>query len=436
MCYSFAVCEAGDNWQKFRGASGQIHGELEAVSWERRRQDTVTCPTRLSLRLFSRPIPPIHLLSTLSNGLPKVPESFETPDFSRCFSEPTEWYAETTFKDRSLVLTRYWIESHAVKKARLNGPSAFINPYASKSNANHKSSASGPSSIPPNRTPLHCLEPNESSQLSSFSPTLGVIINLTDPNASPTAGGSESSVSPVAWSATDLSNTTHKLVLTMASQGNYIVADGFIFTVDNGASPSSTSTSASETTSPTSAAASAGPSVPAKHETLAIAIGACCAALLGAAVLGFFIYRRRNRARESEAVGIVLDDWYAEAHPPPPVPFVDGPESPPSKHDLSMPDVSVLTTPGGAPVSQFRDDGRSTVRPMSVSDSIAHLPPGAHAPAPAMYTDDDLCTRTSSSIARTASSPAFLATMPTRQRKSRPNGEEIYAAGPPAYSES
>jgi hypothetical protein len=52
-----------------------------------------------------------------------------------------------------------------VKKARLNGPSAFINPYASKSNANHKSSSAGPSSILPNRTPLHRLEPNESSQV-------------------------------------------------------------------------------------------------------------------------------------------------------------------------------------------------------------------------------------------------------------------------------
>jgi hypothetical protein len=69
-------------------------------------------------------------------------------------------------------LTRYRIESHTVKKARLNGPGTFINPYASKSNAKHKpSSASGPSSIPPNhRTPLHRLEPNESSQV-DVSPT-------------------------------------------------------------------------------------------------------------------------------------------------------------------------------------------------------------------------------------------------------------------------
>ncbi|KAJ7788678.1 hypothetical protein B0H14DRAFT_2628017 [Mycena olivaceomarginata] len=62
-------------------------------------------------------------------------------------------------------------ESHTLKKARLNGPGTFINPYASKSNAKHKpSSASGPSSIPPNRTPLHRLEPGGSGQV-GVSPT-------------------------------------------------------------------------------------------------------------------------------------------------------------------------------------------------------------------------------------------------------------------------
>ncbi|KAJ7909281.1 hypothetical protein B0H13DRAFT_1553836, partial [Mycena leptocephala] len=55
-----------------------------------------------------------------------------------------------------------------------------------------------------------------------------VVVNLTDPNASTTAeGGSESAQSSVAWSATGLSNTTHKVVLTMANPGAFIVADGF-----------------------------------------------------------------------------------------------------------------------------------------------------------------------------------------------------------------
>ncbi|KAJ7690863.1 hypothetical protein B0H17DRAFT_935572 [Mycena rosella] len=57
----------------------------------------------------------------------------------------------------------------------------------------------------------------------------GVIVNLTDPNASTTqAGGSESAQSSVAWSATSLSNTTHKLVLSMASTGEFIVSDAFM----------------------------------------------------------------------------------------------------------------------------------------------------------------------------------------------------------------
>ncbi|KAJ7717603.1 hypothetical protein B0H14DRAFT_2412634 [Mycena olivaceomarginata] len=48
----------------------------------------------------------------------------------------------------------------------------------------------------------------------------GIVVNLTDPNASPTDGGSESTVSSVAWSVSGLSNTTHHLVLTMAPSGN------------------------------------------------------------------------------------------------------------------------------------------------------------------------------------------------------------------------
>ncbi|KAJ7465763.1 hypothetical protein B0H11DRAFT_2284733 [Mycena galericulata] len=76
----------------------------------------------------------------------------------------------------------------------------------------------------------------------------GVIVNLTDPNASPTPpGGSESAESSVAWSATGLSNTSHSLVLTMVPTGEFIIADGFIYTVNNGSSsaPSSSSTSSS-----------------------------------------------------------------------------------------------------------------------------------------------------------------------------------------------
>ncbi|KAJ7113379.1 hypothetical protein C8R44DRAFT_630839 [Mycena epipterygia] len=57
----------------------------------------------------------------------------------------------------------------------------------------------------------------------------GIIVNLTDPNATPAPeSSSESSPYSVIWSATGLSNTTHSLVLTMASTGSFIVADGFM----------------------------------------------------------------------------------------------------------------------------------------------------------------------------------------------------------------
>ncbi|KAJ7478709.1 hypothetical protein B0H11DRAFT_1282009 [Mycena galericulata] len=52
------------------------------------------------------------------------------------------------------------------------------------------------------------------------------LVNLTDPNASPTpAGGSESAPYSVAWSATNLANTSHTVLVTY---GNYIIVDGFM----------------------------------------------------------------------------------------------------------------------------------------------------------------------------------------------------------------
>ncbi|KAJ6587443.1 hypothetical protein DFH09DRAFT_909559 [Mycena vulgaris] len=53
-----------------------------------------------------------------------------------------------------------------------------------------------------------------------------VLVNLTDPNSSPSpAGGSESAAYSVAWSATSLANKSHTVVATM---GNYIIVDGFM----------------------------------------------------------------------------------------------------------------------------------------------------------------------------------------------------------------
>ncbi|KAJ6610523.1 hypothetical protein B0H10DRAFT_1802149 [Mycena sp. CBHHK59/15] len=56
-----------------------------------------------------------------------------------------------------------------------------------------------------------------------------IIVNLTDPKASTTAaGGSESAGFSVAWSATGLTNTSHTLVASMASTGQFIIVDGFM----------------------------------------------------------------------------------------------------------------------------------------------------------------------------------------------------------------
>ncbi|KAJ7191287.1 hypothetical protein GGX14DRAFT_528874 [Mycena pura] len=53
-----------------------------------------------------------------------------------------------------------------------------------------------------------------------------VVVNLTDPNSTPEIDGSESAMSSVVWSATGLANTTHQLLLSMASTGQFIIADG------------------------------------------------------------------------------------------------------------------------------------------------------------------------------------------------------------------
>ncbi|KAJ7614513.1 hypothetical protein FB45DRAFT_758475 [Roridomyces roridus] len=59
-----------------------------------------------------------------------------------------------------------------------------------------------------------------------------VLVNLTDPYATPTPpGGSESAEFSVAWSAMGLSNTTHSVVLSMspvAANGGFIISDGFM----------------------------------------------------------------------------------------------------------------------------------------------------------------------------------------------------------------
>ncbi|KAK6972009.1 hypothetical protein R3P38DRAFT_2669221 [Favolaschia claudopus] len=53
-------------------------------------------------------------------------------------------------------------------------------------------------------------------------------VNLTDPNASPTSGGSESSLAAITWWKNGLDNNEHRLLLTMPVGGNSIVVDAFM----------------------------------------------------------------------------------------------------------------------------------------------------------------------------------------------------------------
>ncbi|KAJ7894328.1 hypothetical protein B0H14DRAFT_3657618 [Mycena olivaceomarginata] len=194
----------------------------------------------------------------------------------------------------------------------------------------------------------------------------GVVVNLTDPHASTTGdGGSESAAASVAWAATGLTNTTHRLVLTMAPTGNVIVADGFIYTVNNGSSPassssaspsssSSSSSSHAPSSSSTAGADSAQTStVPSKkNDTLAITIGTAlgAAALLAALLAAFFLlFRRRKQERQQRRrkTDLIGDEWQDEWGPHArPTPFLAGVgagvggQQRASRHEPSMSDAS------------------------------------------------------------------------------------------------
>ncbi|KAJ7106809.1 hypothetical protein C8R43DRAFT_1080584 [Mycena crocata] len=150
-----------------------------------------------------------------------------------------------------------------------------------------------------------------------------VYVNLTDPLSSPSPpGGSESALSAVVWSATGLANTTHKLTLTAGPDG-YTVADGFIYTVDDGAPASSSSAAATSHTSlkssPTSTKSSVPSPTPAHTNITAIALAAAlgAAALIAAIILAVFLLRRRRRRNPQKYMSAngnrknsnVLDEW-------------------------------------------------------------------------------------------------------------------------------
>ncbi|KAF7378149.1 hypothetical protein MSAN_00239400 [Mycena sanguinolenta] len=152
-----------------------------------------------------------------------------------------------------------------------------------------------------------------------------VLVNLTDPLTSPSPpGGSESAVSSVAWSATGLANTSHTVV---ATYGNYIIVDGFIYTVDNGsvplssssassASSSSSTLSSSLSASATLAAASSGTStIPSNHKALTVGLGTAfgLAVLIALLLMAVAVYQRRRykqaRSARPKTPNTVLSDW-------------------------------------------------------------------------------------------------------------------------------
>ncbi|KAJ7288854.1 hypothetical protein C8J57DRAFT_522551, partial [Mycena rebaudengoi] len=131
----------------------------------------------------------------------------------------------------------------------------------------------------------------------------GVVVNLTDPLASPTSRGSASATYSVLWSTTGLTDTEHNLVISLAKNAQYAIVDGFIYTVTSG-SPSSPAPS---------------PSQPAhdNHDTLPIALGASLGsvALLSGFLVLLFVCRRRRR-RPAPATN-VLEEWGPDPQPYP-----------------------------------------------------------------------------------------------------------------------
>ncbi|KAF8158629.1 hypothetical protein K438DRAFT_1986241 [Mycena galopus ATCC 62051] len=144
-----------------------------------------------------------------------------------------------------------------------------------------------------------------------------VLVNLIDPNASGTSSSSSETVnSSVAWSATNLANTSHSVLVTF---GTYAIVDGFIYTVDNGASPvSSSSLSASSTSTSTSASSvpSAVSTSSDKRLVIGLAAGLSIAVLIVATLTFCFLYQRRSslgRPTPSTQFG-VDDSGTARAH--------------------------------------------------------------------------------------------------------------------------
>ncbi|KAJ7263095.1 hypothetical protein C8J57DRAFT_1719279 [Mycena rebaudengoi] len=265
---------------------------------------------------------------------------------------------------------------------------------------------------------------------------LGVIVNLTDPVADTTAdSGSESAMYSVVWSATGLDNTTHKLIMSKPSTGKYIVTDGFIYTVNNGSSPSSSTPSQTfSATDSHQTGGVVGATATKKSNTLTIAIASAvgAAALIAAAVIAFFMLRRRQKTRPATTL---LDEWGSpESYPPAPLPFVPSHQSHYSSvptHSADMTDSTVGPLLGGYPASPGRPASRYTDRPPSKTSMSYGLPLRAMSAA---YEEDDEDLASGSGSGTLSSR---LAPLSSRGEKGKaPPQEEIHAPAPPAYTES
>ncbi|KAK0199895.1 hypothetical protein DFS33DRAFT_1457080 [Desarmillaria ectypa] len=128
------------------------------------------------------------------------------------------------------------------------------------------------------------------------------ILNLTDPVASSTdSGGSESSQSDVRWCMTGLSHSLHKAVVSMPPSGNWVVVDGFIYTVDNGSETATSSTASASDPASASATATGSSSSGLGTNVLGIALGASLGAVTLLTAIGiFFCCRwRRNTSKST-----------------------------------------------------------------------------------------------------------------------------------------
>ncbi|CAK5274394.1 unnamed protein product [Mycena citricolor] len=218
---------------------------------------------------------------------------------------------------------------------------------------------------------------------------IATLVNLTDPDASTTPpGGSESTFSSVAWSAFNLSNSTHSVVATVGIEG-FIIVDGFmqVQPIDgfegSSATPSSiASQSSSSVTSATPTASQTSPVSIKSNLNVGLGVAFGVFVFIGAFLLCLILYQRRRekRARSArpkpliddwgpmfdseysrgsyaavplghayEASGRLLpvvDPWEPDEHHRKSLGSISGPSSPPARSRSNIPALSRILPPG------------------------------------------------------------------------------------------